>query len=50
MRSTTWPGILFPVERQSAVQRGRYDTRELLVQLNPLGSHAVLNVLRDIWG
>jgi nucleoside-diphosphate-sugar epimerase len=43
-------GILFPVERQSAVRRGLNDTRELLVQLNPLGSHAVLNVLRDIWG
>jgi D-glycero-alpha-D-manno-heptose-7-phosphate kinase len=42
--------VLCPMERQSAVRQSLQDMRELPVQLDPLGSRVVLNVLRDIWG
>ena len=42
--------VICPVERQYAVRQSLADMRELPVQLDPLGSRVVLNVLRDIWG
>jgi D-glycero-alpha-D-manno-heptose-7-phosphate kinase len=42
--------VICPMERQSAVRHSLADMRELPVQLDPLGSRVVLNVLRDIWG
>ena len=42
--------VLCPMERQSAVRQSLSEMRELPVQLDPLGSRVVLNVLRDIWG
>jgi D-glycero-alpha-D-manno-heptose-7-phosphate kinase len=42
--------VMCPVERQPAVRQTLADMRELPVQLDPLGSRVVLNVLRDIWG
>jgi D-glycero-alpha-D-manno-heptose-7-phosphate kinase len=42
--------VLCPMERQFAVRQSLRDMRELPVQLDPLGSRVVLNVLRDIWG
>jgi D-glycero-alpha-D-manno-heptose-7-phosphate kinase len=42
--------VICPAERQPAVRQSLADMRELPVQLEPLGSRVVLNVLRDIWG
>ncbi len=42
--------VICPMERQRAVRRSLAGMRELPVKLDRLGSRAVLNVMRDIWG
>jgi D-glycero-alpha-D-manno-heptose-7-phosphate kinase len=42
--------VICPVEQQRAARRSLSDMRELPVKLDRLGSRAMLNVLRDIWG